>query len=139
MQLNFRKCLYLKVGCVTPPSKGMTLVKRLFSYDTPYGQSNKNFKNIRTLKSIALHLYNLHRRIIKVCYKTTENIYYKKVCSMSMLHPTLLFGKIVKSLITTKRLTRIIFNTNLRRVVHHIICLCRSVLYLKVSYIFYVF
>lgn len=37
-----------------------------------------------------------------------------------MLHPTLLFGKIVKSLITTERLTSIIFNTNLRRAVHHI-------------------
>lgn len=30
----------------------MTRVKRVFSYDTPYGQSNKN---IRTLKIIALH------------------------------------------------------------------------------------
>lgn len=37
LEVNFWKCLYVKVGCVTPPSKGMTLVKWGFSYDTPYG------------------------------------------------------------------------------------------------------
>lgn len=56
-----------------------------------------------------------------------------------MLHPTLLFGEIIKSWTTTERLTSIIFNTNLRRAVHRIVGLCRLVLYLKGSFIFDVF